>query len=80
MRLALALGRRGLGRVWPNPAVGCVIVAGGGDPGRIVGRGCNQPIGRHDDVDAGRLAAALWRLPDTDRAGPLMALARPRQA
>jgi diaminohydroxyphosphoribosylaminopyrimidine deaminase/5-amino-6-(5-phosphoribosylamino)uracil reductase len=26
MALALALGRRGLGRVWPNPAVGCVIV------------------------------------------------------
>ena len=24
MALALALGRRGLGRVWPNPAVGCV--------------------------------------------------------
>ena len=26
MALALALGRRGQGRVWPNPAVGCVIV------------------------------------------------------
>ena len=25
MALALSLGRRGLGRVWPNPAVGCVI-------------------------------------------------------
>lgn len=35
MAHALALGRRGLGRVWPNPAVGCVIVLGG----RIVGRG-----------------------------------------
>jgi diaminohydroxyphosphoribosylaminopyrimidine deaminase/5-amino-6-(5-phosphoribosylamino)uracil reductase len=28
MALALSLGRRGLGRVWPNPAVGCVIVGG----------------------------------------------------
>ncbi len=42
MRLALTLGRRGLGRVWPNPAVGCVIVAGG----RVVGRGWTQPGGR----------------------------------
>ena len=29
MQLALALGRRGLGRTWPNPAVGAVIVKGG---------------------------------------------------
>ncbi|MDE0345844.1 MAG: bifunctional diaminohydroxyphosphoribosylaminopyrimidine deaminase/5-amino-6-(5-phosphoribosylamino)uracil reductase RibD [Boseongicola sp.] len=35
MAHALALGRRGLGRVWPNPAVGCVIVL----DGRTVGRG-----------------------------------------
>ncbi|MGA8076181.1 MAG: riboflavin biosynthesis protein RibD, partial [Xanthobacteraceae bacterium] len=26
MHLAVALGRRGLGRTWPNPAVGAVIV------------------------------------------------------
>ena len=26
MRAALALAGRGLGRVWPNPAVGCVLV------------------------------------------------------
>jgi diaminohydroxyphosphoribosylaminopyrimidine deaminase/5-amino-6-(5-phosphoribosylamino)uracil reductase len=42
MAHALGLARRGLGRVWPNPAVGCVIVAGG----RIVGRGWTQPGGR----------------------------------
>jgi len=42
MAHALALGRRGLGRVWPNPAVGCVIV----QDGRIVGRGYTQPGGR----------------------------------
>ncbi len=42
MPLALGLARRGLGRVWPNPAVGCVIVKSG----RIVGRGWTQPGGR----------------------------------
>lgn len=42
MSLALSLGRRGQGRCWPNPAVGCVIVA----DGRIVGRGWTQPGGR----------------------------------
>ena len=39
MRAALALAHRGLGTVWPNPAVGCVIV----NDGRVVGRGWTQP-------------------------------------
>jgi diaminohydroxyphosphoribosylaminopyrimidine deaminase / 5-amino-6-(5-phosphoribosylamino)uracil reductase len=42
MRAALALARRGLGQVAPNPAVGCVIAKGG----RILGRGWTQPGGR----------------------------------
>ncbi len=42
MRAALALARRGLGNVWPNPAVGCVIVK----DGRVVSRGWTQPGGR----------------------------------
>ena len=42
MRLALSLGARGQGRVWPNPAVGCVIVK----DGRVLGRGWTQPGGR----------------------------------
>jgi diaminohydroxyphosphoribosylaminopyrimidine deaminase/5-amino-6-(5-phosphoribosylamino)uracil reductase len=42
MRLALGLGARGRGNTWPNPAVGCVIVASG----RVVGRGWTQPGGR----------------------------------
>ncbi|MEQ9259104.1 MAG: bifunctional diaminohydroxyphosphoribosylaminopyrimidine deaminase/5-amino-6-(5-phosphoribosylamino)uracil reductase RibD [Roseovarius sp.] len=42
MALALALGRRGQGNTWPNPAVGCVLVK----DGRIVGRGWTQPGGR----------------------------------
>lgn len=42
MRTALGLARRGLGNVWPNPAVGCVLVKNG----RCVGRGWTQPGGR----------------------------------
>ncbi|HHB81677.1 MAG TPA: riboflavin biosynthesis protein RibD, partial [Aliiroseovarius sp.] len=42
MRLALSLGRRGLGQVAPNPSVGCVLVR----EGRIVGRGVTAPGGR----------------------------------
>ena len=49
MQLALALGRRGLGRTWPNPAVGAVIVK----DGVIVGRGWTQPGGRpHAEPEA----------------------------
>ncbi len=42
MKMALALGRRGLGQCSPNPAVGCVITRNG----RVVGRGWTQPGGR----------------------------------
>jgi len=53
MRAALALARRGLGRVAPNPAVGCVLVR----DGRVIGRGWTQPGGRpHAETVA--LAAA----------------------
>src|SRR5258708_28608682 len=49
MLAALALGQRGLGNVWPNPAVGCVIV----QDGRVVGRGWTQPGGRpHAETEA----------------------------
>jgi diaminohydroxyphosphoribosylaminopyrimidine deaminase/5-amino-6-(5-phosphoribosylamino)uracil reductase len=49
MRAALALAQRGLGNVWPNPAVGCVIV----NDGRVVGRGWTQPGGRpHAETEA----------------------------
>lgn len=54
---ALRLARRGLGNVWPNPAVGCVLVQGR----RVVGRGWTQPGGRpHAErmaLDAGGEAA-----------------------
>lgn len=42
MRSALRLARRGLGRVAPNPAVGCVLVRNG----VVIGRGWTQPGGR----------------------------------
>src|SRR3954465_5874088 len=49
MALALALGRRGQGRCWPNPAVGAVIVK----DGIMVGRGWTQAGGRpHAEVEA----------------------------
>jgi len=49
MRAALSLARRGLGTVWPNPAVGCVIVK----DGIVVGRGWTQPGGRpHAETEA----------------------------
>jgi diaminohydroxyphosphoribosylaminopyrimidine deaminase/5-amino-6-(5-phosphoribosylamino)uracil reductase len=66
MRSALALARRGLGNVWPNPAVGCVLVREndtdvetGGRAGRVVGRGWTQPGGRpHAETEAIRRAGA----------------------
>ena len=42
MRAALQLARRNLGSVWPNPAVGCVLV----NKGAVVGRGWTQRTGR----------------------------------
>src|ERR1700750_254145 len=49
MALALTLGRRGLGRTWPNPAVGAVVVK----DGLIVGRGWTQSGGRpHAETEA----------------------------
>ena len=58
MALALSLGRRGMGRVWPNPAVGCVIVK----EGRIVGRGWTADGGRpHAEPQALAKAGAASR-------------------
>lgn len=49
MQTALALAGRGLGQVWPNPAVGCVLVK----EGSIVGRGWTQKGGRpHAETEA----------------------------
>lgn len=58
MTLARRLGARGQGQVWPNPAVGCVIVK----DRRIIGRGWTQPGGRpHAETVALAQAGAAAR-------------------
>lgn len=58
MALALRAGAQRLGQVWPNPAVGCVIVK----DGRIVGRGATAPGGRpHAEARALAQAGAMAR-------------------
>ena len=55
MTMALNLGERGLGQVWPNPSVGCVLVK----DDRVVGRGWTQPPpGNHGEVEALNRAGA----------------------
>lgn len=54
MRAALALARRSLGRTWPNPAVGCIIVR----DGRIIARGRTGDGGR-PHAEANALAGAI---------------------
>lgn len=55
MSTALALAARGLGRVAPNPAVGCVLCV----DGEVVGRGWTQAGGRpHAESEALRRAGA----------------------
>src|SRR3979490_489517 len=58
MALALALGRRGQGRTWPNPAAG----AGVGRDGVLVGRGWREAGGRpHAEPEALRRAGEAAR-------------------
>ena len=58
MAAALALARRGLGRTWPNPTVGCVIVQNG----VTVGQGWTQPGGRpHAETEALAMAGSQAR-------------------
>ena len=62
MAQALALGRRGLGRAWPNPAVGAIVVRDDGAGPVVVGRGWTQPGGRpHAETEALRRAGAAAR-------------------
>ena len=59
MKMALRLARRGLGQVFPNPAVGCVLVKNESTC-HVVGRGWTQPGGRpHAEVEAIRRAGKL---------------------
>jgi diaminohydroxyphosphoribosylaminopyrimidine deaminase/5-amino-6-(5-phosphoribosylamino)uracil reductase len=58
MTLALALGRRSLGRTWPNPAVGAVVAK----DGVIIGRGWTQTGGRpHAETEALKRAGKAAR-------------------
>jgi diaminohydroxyphosphoribosylaminopyrimidine deaminase / 5-amino-6-(5-phosphoribosylamino)uracil reductase len=62
MACALALGRRGLGNVWPNPAVGALVVRPASAGPVMVGRGWTQPGGRpHAETEALRRAGRLAR-------------------
>jgi diaminohydroxyphosphoribosylaminopyrimidine deaminase/5-amino-6-(5-phosphoribosylamino)uracil reductase len=62
MALALTLGRRGLGRTWPNPAVGAVVVRDDRAGPVLVGRGWTQPGGRpHAEAQALERAGAAGR-------------------
>ncbi len=50
MKAALNLAGKGLGNVWPNPAVGCVLLS---QQGKVIGRGFTQPSGRpHAETNA----------------------------
>ena len=49
MQLALTLGQRGLGRTWPNPAVGSIVVK----DGVVLGRAWTHDGGRpHAETQA----------------------------
>jgi diaminohydroxyphosphoribosylaminopyrimidine deaminase/5-amino-6-(5-phosphoribosylamino)uracil reductase len=58
MRAAMAMGARGAGSTWPNPSVGCVIVASG----QIMGVGWTAPGGRpHAETAALAMAGTAAR-------------------
>jgi diaminohydroxyphosphoribosylaminopyrimidine deaminase/5-amino-6-(5-phosphoribosylamino)uracil reductase len=58
MRRALALAARGLGRTWPNPPVGAVLVR----RGRVVGEGFHRRAGApHAEIEALRAAGVRAR-------------------
>ncbi|WP_068083056.1 bifunctional diaminohydroxyphosphoribosylaminopyrimidine deaminase/5-amino-6-(5-phosphoribosylamino)uracil reductase RibD [Polycladidibacter stylochi] len=62
MGVAIGYSRRALGRTWPNPSVGAVLVRfdKGHNGGQIVGRGVTQPVGgAHAEVVALQEAGAL---------------------
>ena len=61
MDLALRLAARALGRVAPNPAVGCVLMRNAGNNRQVIGRGRTQPGGRpHAETEALAQATARY--------------------
>jgi diaminohydroxyphosphoribosylaminopyrimidine deaminase / 5-amino-6-(5-phosphoribosylamino)uracil reductase len=70
MTLALALGKRGLGQCWPNPAVGAVLAAP--ETGRVISYGWTSPGGRpHAE------AIAITKAGDATRGATLYATLEP---
>ncbi len=62
MRAALAIGRRCLGRTWPNPAVGAVIWKPTAQGPMVIARGYTHKTGRpHAEAEALRIAGAAAR-------------------
>lgn len=62
MAAAIALGHRNLGRAWPNPSVGAIIVRETASGPRVVGRGMTGAGGRpHAEAVALSHAGALAR-------------------
>jgi diaminohydroxyphosphoribosylaminopyrimidine deaminase/5-amino-6-(5-phosphoribosylamino)uracil reductase len=62
MGLATALGARNLGRTWPNPSVGAILVDESGLASRIISQGITQPGGRpHAETAAIAQAGAAAR-------------------
>ncbi len=62
MHHALALGRRGAGNTWPNPAVGAVVWRPAADGPLVLGRGWTKPGGRpHAETEALKAAGAAAR-------------------
>ena len=51
MQLALALGRRGLGNSWPNPAVGAVVVGGAAAAVVVTNPSTSYPPGSLPPID-----------------------------
>ncbi|MDO8561360.1 MAG: bifunctional diaminohydroxyphosphoribosylaminopyrimidine deaminase/5-amino-6-(5-phosphoribosylamino)uracil reductase RibD [bacterium] len=58
LKLALRLAKKGLGRTFPNPMVGAVIVsASGGKNGKIIGHGYHKKAGLpHAEIEALHIA------------------------
>ena len=81
MQRALELAARGLGRTYPNPAVGCVIVDAAG---QVVGEGYHPQVGEGSDCTAAAAACCclppLRQLPWQRAAGAAAARAEPGAA
>jgi diaminohydroxyphosphoribosylaminopyrimidine deaminase/5-amino-6-(5-phosphoribosylamino)uracil reductase len=62
MDMANLVGRRMMGRTWPNPAVGAVVVGQGSSGPAVLGRGWTAPGGRpHAEPEALRRAGEAAR-------------------